>query len=79
MPTVLLIDDDASLLDALSLAFEDAGYEVLTAADGQRGLEVVKASKPNANSACLAVWLLGGWMVQRFATFFATALERMAR
>ena len=48
MPTVLLIDDDASLLDALSLAFEDAGFEVLTAGDGQRGLEVVKASKPNA-------------------------------
>lgn len=48
MPRILLIDDDASLLDALSLAFEDAGYEVLTAADGQRGLEVVKKEKPDA-------------------------------
>src|SRR3954464_15100165 len=48
MTAVLLIDDDASLLDALSLAFEDAGYEVLTAADGQRGLEVVSTKKPDA-------------------------------
>jgi two-component system OmpR family response regulator len=48
MPRILLIDDDASLLDALSLAFEDAGHHVLTAADGQRGLEVVKKEKPDA-------------------------------
>ncbi len=34
---VLIIDDDASLLDVLSLAFEDAGYEVDTAPDGEQG------------------------------------------
>ena len=48
MPRILLIDDDASLLDALSLAFEDAGYEVLTAPDGQRGLDVVNKERPDA-------------------------------
>jgi DNA-binding response OmpR family regulator len=48
MPRILLIDDDASLLDALSLVFEDAGYDVLTAADGQRGLEIVKKERPDA-------------------------------
>ena len=45
---ILLIDDDASLLDALSLAFEDAGHEVHTAADGLRGLDAVRANKPDA-------------------------------
>jgi len=45
---ILLIDDDASLLDALSLAFEDAGHDVLTAVDGARGLETVKKEKPDA-------------------------------
>ena len=48
MPRILLIDDDATLLDALSLAFEDAGYDVLTAPDGQRGLEIAKREQPNA-------------------------------
>src|SRR4051794_36617029 len=48
MARILLIDDDASLLDALSLTFEDAGYDVLTAPDGQRGLEVVKKEKLDA-------------------------------
>ena len=45
---ILLIDDDASLLDALSIAFEDAGHEVLTAPDGLRGVERVRADKPDA-------------------------------
>ncbi len=45
---ILLIDDDASLLDALSIAFEDAGHEVLTAPDGALGLERVRAERPDA-------------------------------
>jgi DNA-binding response OmpR family regulator len=45
---ILLIDDDASLLDALSIAFEDAGHEVLLAADGARGLDLVKSDRPDA-------------------------------
>lgn len=35
---ILLIDDDASLLDVLALSFEDAGYEVATAPDGAAAL-----------------------------------------
>ena len=43
---ILLIDDDPSLLDALTLAFEDAGYEVLVARDGVSGAELVSREKP---------------------------------
>ncbi len=38
MARILLIDDDASLLDMLAMAFEDAGHDVRTAADGEAGL-----------------------------------------
>jgi len=48
VPRILLIDDDAALLDALSLAFEDAGHEVLTAADGTRGHERALSDRPHA-------------------------------
>lgn len=48
LPRILLIDDDSSLLDALSIAFEDAGHEVLTAPDGARGLERVRSDRPDA-------------------------------
>ena len=34
MPAVLLVDDDPQLLDVLSLHFEDAGHDVVCAADG---------------------------------------------
>lgn len=37
MPAILVVDDDAALLDALALAFEDDGHDVLTAPDGVRG------------------------------------------
>jgi DNA-binding response OmpR family regulator len=48
VPRVLLIDDDRSLLDVLSLAFEEAGYEVVTAEDGAAGLARVAARRPDA-------------------------------
>ncbi|MCO4770736.1 MAG: response regulator, partial [Deltaproteobacteria bacterium] len=46
MATVLLIDDDASLLDVLALAFEDAGHQVLTAPDGRAGWDRVQGDHP---------------------------------
>ncbi len=33
---------------------------------------------PRLVAAIAALWFLGSWMIHRFATFFATALERMA-
>lgn len=48
MARIVLIDDDVSLLDVLGLAFEDAGHEVLTAADGQAGLERIERDRPDA-------------------------------
>jgi len=38
MARILLVDDDASLLDVLALALEDAGHDVVTARDGIAGL-----------------------------------------
>jgi DNA-binding response OmpR family regulator len=37
-PSVMLVDDDASLLDIVSMAMEDAGYRVVTASDGVEAL-----------------------------------------
>ncbi|MFT3775102.1 MAG: response regulator transcription factor [Minicystis sp.] len=47
MPVVLLIDDDPSLLDVLSLPFEDAGYRVETARDGLAGLAAIREHRPD--------------------------------
>ena len=37
MANVLLIDDDPSLTDALTMELEDAGHDVLVASDGALG------------------------------------------
>ncbi len=48
MPTILLIDDDLTLLDVLSLAIEDDGHTVLTASNGNDGLARIAADLPDA-------------------------------
>lgn len=45
---VLLVDDDAAFLTATSLVLRDAGYEVVTAADGPAGLAAAREHKPDA-------------------------------
>jgi DNA-binding response OmpR family regulator len=47
MARVLVIDDDPSLLDVLSMALEEAGHDVLTAADGSAGWSRVQGDKPD--------------------------------
>lgn len=46
MARILLIDDDPSLLDVLSLALEDAGHEPLLARDGAEGLALARSAGP---------------------------------
>ena len=41
MPTLLIIDDDAGLRDALAETAEDQGYRVLQAEEGEAGLRLL--------------------------------------
>lgn len=45
--SVLIIDDDAEVLHALSTALSDAGFLVVTASDGARGIEEALREKPD--------------------------------
>jgi len=45
MQTVLLVDDEVGLVNAVSRALEDAGYRVLAAYDGRSALQML-ASEP---------------------------------
>ncbi len=46
MATVLIIDDDAELLDVLAMSLEDAGHDVETASDGITGMGQVLRTEP---------------------------------
>ncbi len=47
MARILFADDDASLLEVLGLAIEDAGHEVLRAADGRVALALATRESPD--------------------------------
>jgi len=44
---ILIIDDDATMQEALSIQLKDSGFEVLGAGDGEEGLAVIKKEKPD--------------------------------
>jgi len=44
---ILIIDDDIDLVEAMRLTLEKAGFEVIDAQDGQKGLEKIKEVKPD--------------------------------
>lgn len=44
---VLLVDDDAEIIESLRLALEANGYEVLVARDGNQGLALTEREEPD--------------------------------
>ncbi|MGB9774956.1 MAG: hybrid sensor histidine kinase/response regulator [Anaerolineae bacterium] len=46
-PCILVVEDHEPLLNAIRMVLERAGYSVLTATDGQKGLEVMKRVRPD--------------------------------
>src|SRR5512136_2800423 len=47
MESVLIVEDDPTMLIALKDNFEFKGYKVFTAADGEKGLEAALNAKPD--------------------------------
>lgn len=44
---ILVVDDEAHIQHVLSLKLRNAGYEVITASDGEEGLHVATAASPD--------------------------------
>ena len=44
---ILIIDDEASILDTLEILFRGEGYEVVRASSGARGKEALREEKPD--------------------------------
>ena len=48
MPSrILIVDDESHILHVLSLKLGKAGYDVLTAVDGEEGLHIAREEKPD--------------------------------
>jgi len=44
---ILIIDDDVDLVEVIRLTLENAGFEVIDAQSGKRGIELIKKEKPD--------------------------------
>lgn len=47
MAKILIVEDDAVMLKIYHKKFEIEGFEVVTASDGEAGLEKIKSEKPD--------------------------------
>jgi len=62
-PTVVVIDDDRRSIDLLTVYAEAAGLRVVSAHDGRRGVELVKALQPAIVVLDILLPGLDGWQV----------------
>jgi two-component system alkaline phosphatase synthesis response regulator PhoP len=44
---ILIIDDDIDLVEAMRITLESAGFEVIDAQEGQKGIEKIKNENPD--------------------------------
>jgi DNA-binding response OmpR family regulator len=58
---ILVVEDDPVMNDAVRDVFEGAGYGVLSAFDGQTGLELFKKHQPNLILSCVDLPVLDGY------------------
>lgn len=47
MATILVVEDETTVLETLSYNLQQEGYKVLTAEDGEQALEIIRTRKPD--------------------------------
>jgi len=62
---ILVIEDEAEMIDLTRIVLEREGYEVIGAVGGSRGLELIKQEKPDLILLDLMMPDIGGWEVYR--------------
>jgi len=62
---LLIIDDDLTLLQGLEVGFTAAGYTVMTASDGLKGLQTFYNTQPDLVILDLMMPKMDGWQVCR--------------
>jgi CheY-like chemotaxis protein len=69
-PRILLVDDEAGILDLLDAALSDAGFDVVRAASGRQALQVLQTEIKELRGVITDVRLPGavdGWELARHA------------
>ncbi len=67
--TILVVDDEVPILDALKVRLEASGYGVLTATNGQEGLDKARSLKPDLIILDVLLPKIDGYEVARLLKF----------
>jgi CheY-like chemotaxis protein len=65
MPTLLYIEDNEMNRDMLSRRLQRRGFEVLIASDGEQGVAMAAAEKPDLILMDMSLPVLDGWQATR--------------
>src|SRR5438552_7180756 len=65
MPKLLLVEDNEMNRDMLSRRLQRKGYEVTIAVDGQQGLDLAQAQKPDLILMDMSLPVIDGWEATR--------------
>lgn len=65
MPRILLIDDNEEGRKALSEVLQSSGFDVVMAADGERGLALSRSEEPDVVLMDMNMPVLDGWQAAR--------------
>ncbi len=60
-PTVLVVDDDETIREVVTITLEGEGYEVLTAAHGGQALKVLQNHLPQVILLDMRMPVMDGW------------------
>ena len=61
MPKILLVEDNEMNRDMLSRRLERKGFQVLIAVDGEKGVSMAQADKPDLILMDMSLPVLDGW------------------
>ena len=61
MSKILIVEDNEMNRDMLSRRLERKGYEIVMAADGQKGVDMSKSEKPDLILMDLSLPVMDGW------------------
>ena len=67
MPKILIVEDNFDNLTLVQLLLEREGYQVVTALDGEAGLEMVCSERPDLIALDLDMPIMDGWELLRQA------------
>jgi CheY-like chemotaxis protein len=65
MPKLLLVEDNEMNRDMLSRRLQRKGYEVTLALDGQQGIDLARAQKPDLVLMDMSLPVVDGWEATR--------------